>query len=106
MVSRPTNYAEVKCFKILFQNSSALVELENFKLYISLGSILNITQNRKFAVDIQFMQYTQFCVQHQKELFQKCPVFVMERMDIILLRLHLKQCGNIIHMEIRNEFTY
>ena len=78
-----------------------MIEFETIKLYISLGSLLNITQNRNFAFDVQFMQYVQFRVQHQMEHFQKCSVFVMERLDVILLWLHLKLYGNIIHIEIR-----
>ena len=106
MVSKRPNYAEVKYFKILLQNFSVLIEFGTFKLYISLGSILKITKrNRKFAVHVNFMQYVHFCVQHQLEMFQKCTVFVKERMDILLLCLHLKFCGNIIHIEIRNEFV-
>jgi hypothetical protein len=50
------------------------------------------------------MQHVQFCVQHQMERFKKCTVFVVERMDIKLLCLQLKLCGNIIDIEITNKF--
>ena len=44
MVSKPPNYTEVKYFKIQFQIFSVLIDSETFKLYISVGSILNITE--------------------------------------------------------------
>jgi hypothetical protein len=47
MVSKQPNYGEVKYFKILFQNFSVVIEFETFKLYISVCSILNITQKQE-----------------------------------------------------------
>jgi hypothetical protein len=46
-VSKPPNYAEVNYFKILLQNFGVLNEFENFKLYISFCSVLNITQKQE-----------------------------------------------------------
>jgi len=36
----------------------------------------------KFVVDVKFIQYVQFCVQHQLVILHKCPVFLMERMYV------------------------
>jgi len=90
---------ESKHFKCVFQYLSILSNSIIFKLLpfssFHAECYIKLTIRHK----VQFMQYIQFCVQHQLEIFHKCPVFVMERTDTVLLR---RNSTDIFVIQVRN----